>query len=298
METSEKQKTANKKNALQSTGPKTPEGKARSSQNALVHGLRAASPVLSTMEREEDWQAHRAAILGSLTPAPGLEIVLAERIALHLWRLDRVVRYETEAARLLQERVEEDLEPGQGIEDRFMGGERKKKPDPRFLLEKTQRGLRFLEDLEKDLSPERILDFVAVDKLVSLVDPWTLTDPDLTSFLAKGEDFQLKTVFEKLQTSLQERAEWTLDSIQELVAGLKEYLQEDEKRQLTTLANRETARDRLQRGRLLPTDKTLEKVSRYETHLSRQFHRDLLQLEHLQDRRATVIEVEETGAAQ
>jgi len=39
---------ANKANALLSTGPRTAAGKQRSSQNALTHGLTAASPVLAT----------------------------------------------------------------------------------------------------------------------------------------------------------------------------------------------------------------------------------------------------------
>jgi hypothetical protein len=45
-------------------------------------------------ERPEDWDAHRAGILDALGPAGLLEVTLAERAALLLWRPARLARYE------------------------------------------------------------------------------------------------------------------------------------------------------------------------------------------------------------
>ena len=44
--TSEKQRKANRQNAKKSTGPRTEDGKASTSQNALKHGLLARDAVL------------------------------------------------------------------------------------------------------------------------------------------------------------------------------------------------------------------------------------------------------------
>jgi transcriptional regulator with XRE-family HTH domain len=75
------QVAANASNAAQSTGPKTSSGKARSSKNALRHGLRSELPVLPG-ERAEDWQAHRDGVVRALAPAGGLEAALTERAGL------------------------------------------------------------------------------------------------------------------------------------------------------------------------------------------------------------------------
>src|SRR5829696_7723019 len=90
-------------------GPATKEGKEVVKWNATQHGIRSPAPVVPGVEKAEDWEDHRDGVLESLQPEGHLELVLAERAALLSWRLNRVIRYETETIALYQERVEDDL---------------------------------------------------------------------------------------------------------------------------------------------------------------------------------------------
>jgi hypothetical protein len=84
---------ANRRTALLSTGPRTPAGKLVVSQDAIRHGVFANLPVVPG-ESEADWQTHHRGILDSLAPVGLLEVNLAERVALVLWRLARLAKYE------------------------------------------------------------------------------------------------------------------------------------------------------------------------------------------------------------
>ncbi len=79
---------ANRRNAKRSTGPKTPDGKAISAQNALRHGLTAAQHVLHDEDREA-FAASTAAFRAELEPVGPLEASLVERISVLVWRLRR-----------------------------------------------------------------------------------------------------------------------------------------------------------------------------------------------------------------
>jgi hypothetical protein len=90
-------------------GPKTPEGRLAVRLNASTHGILSPQPIVNAYEKPQDWERHRAAIVDSLAPEGGMEQLLAERVALMSWRLNRVVLYEAERLQEGQEDVIEDL---------------------------------------------------------------------------------------------------------------------------------------------------------------------------------------------
>ncbi len=83
---------ANRANARRSTGPRTPEGKARSAQNARRHGLRAFKAARN--EEMEELDRLRAGLTELHQPANDLEIAAVERLALAQQALLRVARLE------------------------------------------------------------------------------------------------------------------------------------------------------------------------------------------------------------
>jgi hypothetical protein len=60
--TSFRQIEANQRNALRSTGPRTEDGKRRSRQNAVRHGL-TSETIIVALEDIEDYQAFEVAVI-------------------------------------------------------------------------------------------------------------------------------------------------------------------------------------------------------------------------------------------
>ena len=92
--TSLRQIEANRRNALKSTGPTTPEGKERSSCNAVRHGL-TAETVIATLESSDDYEAFEAAVIADYNAETAVERQLVLRLASVLWRLRRATGIET-----------------------------------------------------------------------------------------------------------------------------------------------------------------------------------------------------------
>jgi len=89
----QKQIEANRRNAQKSTGPRTPEGRAASSQNALRHGL-TAEQVIVQGESKEEFLAFYREHYDVLNPTDPVAESLVERIIMFEWRLRRMYRAE------------------------------------------------------------------------------------------------------------------------------------------------------------------------------------------------------------
>jgi hypothetical protein len=89
-----KQIAANRRNALKSTGPVTPEGKERSRRNAVRYGL-TAETVIAALEDAEDYQGFEAAVIADYDAESAVERELVLRLASVLWRLRRATGIET-----------------------------------------------------------------------------------------------------------------------------------------------------------------------------------------------------------
>lgn len=268
-------------------GPKTQQGKAIVARNAVRHGVLSPNPVVSAVEKAGDWEAHRAAVVQSLEPEGGLETALAERVALGLWRLGRVVRFETEAIARRQESVEEDRELG-----------------------RIGRGI-----LAPALSPEdyerKAREFQQAAALLKRLPELPLDEPlsgeeaeNLFTGLASALDIsEVEYLFLPGLPPGQppsSRATWTIAEVrsgweavcrregrnpEEVRRFALELLAEFREQELQAAARVRREVDVLRRERLLPRPEDLEKVTRYEAHLSREFYRALHELEALQTHR-------------
>ena len=80
--------------APSSHGPKTPEGKARSAQNARTHGLLSSIAALRT-ENKEAFDTILHDYCGRFQPADAVELGLIEEMVAASWHLRRAFAIET-----------------------------------------------------------------------------------------------------------------------------------------------------------------------------------------------------------
>ncbi|PLS83442.1 MAG: hypothetical protein CYG60_21975 [Actinobacteria bacterium] len=281
-------------------GPATEGGKEVARWNATRHGMRSPAPVVPGIEAQEDWERHLAGTLESLAPEGHLETVLAERVALLSWRLHRVTCYETESIALYQEKAEDDLARERRFESRVLLLGPAHPKDVRADLEHAQAKHRLSKRLPK-LPDGRKLSAFDADVILEAVtehtdrvaegdkDTWEILEstqiPGVPDGAEAREDYDgwtagvvragIKAVAHATDEDPTELLEFATDSAKRAIIG-KEQTAEQVARDLSAMS----------RERLLPDEKTLEKVARYEAHLSRLFHKALHELEAMQARRS------------
>jgi hypothetical protein len=316
----DRQAEANGRNAQQSTGPRTPAGKSRSSRNALRHGLRSAAPVLPG-EDPGAWEEFRAGIARSLAPEGPLEGELANRVALGLWRLRRVTAYETGVVAVQMEEAADEASrppaahvPIPSVEDPEtvrLAKARKKLAEARERAEPwrgTAELLRSLPDLPDDapvnggdlegaftdingelpggedtyfdVEDKRFLAGLGVPA-DEADDPWLWEG--WTAGLARRAVREIGKAFKADPDNLLAKARRSREEWQEEAEERVRRL-EAKVRQLEKVMR--VREDRLRQRRVLLDAETLDKVMRYEAHVGRQMLQSLHTLERLQKSRA------------
>ena len=125
---SEKQRKANRENAKKSTGPRTAEGKARSSKNGIKHGLLARDAVMAD-EDQAEYDRSFQELEENLFPKNNIEFRLVRQIADADWRLLRLTRIEAglimqaynSTSRFDRKHYPDSILPGRDGENQLLG---------------------------------------------------------------------------------------------------------------------------------------------------------------------------------
>jgi hypothetical protein len=308
--TTERQAEANRRNALASTGPRTPNGKVVVARNAVKHGALSSFAVLPGVERVEDWQAHHDGIVRELAPVGLLETRLAERAALLLWRLDRVARYETAVTTAALEEAGEKptFAPyAESVEPRSYAVRLTRAP------EELANNRQYQKDAEAGLRAVGRLPGLADQASLSAAEAWAILEAAAEALPENSpcpwvEDEEFLGAIGAPPADNFDAVEWTAGLVraglaligkhsrttsEQLVAlvarGIEDH-RDDRQRQVKELTAevrglREMHQREVERKRaylLLPEGDCEGKVLRYENHLSRQLFQALHELQRLQ----------------
>jgi hypothetical protein len=270
---------ANRDNALASTGPKSAEGKTVVSGNAIRHGLLSWKPIIPSLDKPEDWEAHLEAAMESLAPVGYVETVLAERVALLMWRLGRVTRYEREVIAIRQENAEAEVLPldrrdyaPESAADSLSTLRAARRRHDRFNTFLALPDNAALEGIDAGAIVE------SVAKAVGLNDPPGPPGyPDGTEW----ENYNGWTA-DKVRATfpcIAKQARCEVDALLRFTAG---HLADKVAESKANNQKRQSKLDQYRRLHLLPSRETMDQINRYETTLERSLYKALHELERRQ----------------
>jgi hypothetical protein len=274
---SEKKVQANQRNAMKSTGPRTPEGKARSSQNARTHRLTGVLPITAG-EGKEDHEAFEEMRMGLYQywrPEGLQEHHLVELLAGDYWRLQRADRYEAGMTRKFADHATHDRQVRETIRFHTRVRGAALGMTTVFFAETCQ-GIDYQIEFLRDMSEQLELE-------IDLSEHQLLTIRGL--FGEPGRCFATLCLAlwtlnqESRKEQKQEAAAEYRNRLMEVVAQQIQSLQEKRK----VVATREESELEAELLTVsLPPWLVLDKLARYTTMIFRRIDRTLNQLERLQ----------------
>ena len=269
---SEEQIEANRANAEKSTGPRTAEGKAMSKMNGIKHGIFAREVVLRGQDRGERGREfhdlHRL-YREHLAPVGPVEEMLVERMVTTQWRLHRVLI--AERGEILQSLEGADEQKGRMI----AGWYRPATPGASgsgWMKPWTYQVGEELMKARDDVRDDGELTDAVMARLTKVLED----RPGLAEALQKArEDLPENAAG---MSSEEIRAKRQL----QVLEVLNDYVNSCEGT-LLTFAENERRKAQVRRdASLLPRQKVVAKILKYESMLERQFYRAMNQLERLQ----------------
>ncbi|MGO9814697.1 MAG: hypothetical protein ACLP53_28525 [Isosphaeraceae bacterium] len=301
--TTEIQAEANRRNALQSTGPKTGEGIEAARFNALRHGLRALQTVVPG-EAPEEWEAHRIGVVEDLKPGGAVELALAEQIAAKLWRLGRVVRHEADVIAI-------GLDPAELAhfhEEAFTRTSysftlkptdiptykevREAATAVRTAKQKARKLETAIRQIDALPSMNETDSFPGWDLYESLRDTLHLKEEELAEVFEGEEEGALEVRNVRDMLAVRGKPEEGLTVVADIWRKQKAQAEAEGQKAVRKHKNLkcryEAAIERLRRSRGLPDEAVLDKIQRYEAHLERGLHKALERLQTLQEARGAV----------
>ncbi len=272
---SSKQLAANRRNAQQSTGPRTAQGRAVSKMNAVKHGILSKEVVVRGLRLKEsprEFKALHQRFVESLQPVGPLEEMLVDQIVTAHWRLRRALTAESGEIALS---VEEGAWQRACLpHPRVLWAQWEALGDPLPVMQDSALGNRLIErwlgDLQAAVEREGELTASAIQEAFA---------GRTNSLSQRLEELRLQLAAKPAGT---DPAAWREQNKQEALAFLRRELDTVARRRAQCEQRERHAETARQAAAVLPAAATLEKILRYETKLERQLFRAMNQLERLQ----------------
>ncbi len=272
---SERQLAANRRNALRSTGPRTPQGRDVSKMNALKHGILSRQVLVAGQHYQEDskeFEALHRRFWEDLEPEGPLEEMLVDQIVTAHWRLRRALMAESGAIALNVDKGHRKRAKGthpvlQWMHWRAFG-------DPIYAMQHSSTGSAVLLDWVKETR-------ASVEQAGRLTEEAV---QQLTTHFA-GQPNILTKSLEELRLKLEaepDTAESDVRKRDEALTFLDRKINDLRWAKERCVEDEEQEEDSRQAAAVLPSGEVLDKILRYETKLERQLYRAMAQLERVQ----------------